>query len=66
MKCPACRTGENFIRTFETIQHRNMTERRKLCLKCGNAWKTIEQFLMGDKDKSTNAQLDKKANEERG
>lgn len=45
MKCPICRTDGKFVRTIETIQHRNMTERKKYCLQCGSAWKTMEQFF---------------------
>ncbi len=45
MKCPICRADEKFVKTFETVQHRNMTERRKLCLKCFSAWKTMEQIF---------------------
>jgi transcriptional regulator NrdR family protein len=56
MKCPICRADEKFVRTFETIQHRNMTERRKLCNKCSSAWKTIEQILekKGEERKAVN------------
>lgn len=45
MKCPICRADEKFIRTYETIQHRNLTERRKLCEKCSSVWKTMEQVF---------------------
>jgi transcriptional regulator NrdR family protein len=45
MKCPICKADPKFLRTYETIQHRNLTERRKLCLKCGSAWKTMEHIF---------------------
>ena len=43
MKCPICEANEKFIRTYETITHKDSTERRKLCIKCSSSWKTIEQ-----------------------
>lgn len=51
MKCPICRASEKFIRTYETIQHRNLTERRKLCLQCSSAWKTMEQVFEKQEEK---------------
>ncbi|MBN8571801.1 MAG: hypothetical protein J0M18_19435 [Ignavibacteria bacterium] len=45
MKCIACRADEKFVRTFETIQHEERTERRKLCMKCGSSWKTWEYLF---------------------
>lgn len=54
MKCPICRADPKFVRTFETIQHRNMTERRKLCIKCSSAWKTIEEVFENPNDVTPN------------
>lgn len=44
MKCPICKADEKFVRTYETIQHKDKTERRKLCIKCSSAWKTMEHL----------------------
>jgi len=46
MKCPICRADAKFVRTFETIQHRNLTERRKYCIRCSSAWKTMEEVFV--------------------
>ena len=53
MKCPICQADSKFVRTFETIQHQKMTERRKFCLKCSSVWKTIEQVSDGQEDKKS-------------
>ena len=45
MKCPFCRADEKLIKTYETVQHRSSTERRKYCTSCSSAWKTIEEVF---------------------
>jgi len=57
MKCPICRAGSKLLRTYETVQHRNLTERRKFCLNCGSAWKTMEHIF--EKDEEEEVKIEK-------
>ncbi|MBS1513877.1 MAG: hypothetical protein JSS63_02520 [Bacteroidetes bacterium] len=51
MNCPTCKAESKFVRTYETIQNRNSTIRRKFCQKCGGAWITEEHSIAEYKSK---------------